>query len=1197
MSHPGGIIGAIHMNQVNNADLAPGFMVIHGNRAEALRDLMQLWVARHPLSALESEWVLVQSSGVAQWLKQSLATSVRSGGLGIAAALRLELPARFIWQAYRAVLGTTGVPTQSPFDKPLLVWRLMRLLPDLLARDALVPLRRFLEDDEDCRKRYQLAERLADLFDQYQVYRSDWLAEWASGEDAIRTSRGGRQPVPQDMLWQPLLWRALREDVGAAEQDSSRAVVHQRFLKTASQWTSGRPKGLPRRLMVFGISSLPQQSLEVLGALSRWMPVLLFVHNPCEHAWLHTVSDRDLLRATRRRQQFRPGSSAQVSDEAMHLHGHPLLAAWGKQGRDFVALLDELDDREAYAARFQALGSRVDLFERSTGDTLLGQLQDDIRELRPPAESRSTWPTVKPAQDRSIRFHIAHSPQREVQVLHDELLAAFAADASLQPRQVIVMVPDIAAYAPHVQAVFGQPGRDDRRHIPFTLADRGPRQEDPLMRALGQLLELPQSRLALSEVLDLLDVPALRLRFGIEEGELPLLRRWLQAARVRWGLHAGQREALGLPGGLGQNTWDFGLQRMLLGYAVGAGQAWEDIEPMDEVGGLEAALLGPLNLLLRTLERYWRLLSEPATPAVWGERLRGLLQEFFLAKREADGLTVLRLETALRDWQEACEAAGLQEELPLAVVRDHWLGQVDGTGIQAPFLGGGVTFATLMPMRAIPFRFVALLGMNDADYPRSRPPADFDLMARDWRPGDRSRREDDRYLFLEALLSARERLHISWVGRSIRDNQELPPSVLVAQLRDHLASGWLLEGGPERPADAAKALLAALTLEHRLQPFDPAYFSASGDSRLFSYAQEWQAAAPSMEVPGGTRARGECLDAIDDSGQLTLAALREFAKSPASAFLQRRLGIRFAADEPEEEDHEPFAFDALAQWRLQDELIRAQEGAVDSGLPRETALQAHLDRLARRGELPAGAFEELARTDLSEPMEAMFNAYAAELRSWPEAARDAFVDYLPEGLPESLRVIDTLSPMRGSPQGESCRLVVHSSSLVKDGRYHYKNLVPFWIDHLAGHLSGGSLNTVIVSRAGTVRLAPLSPEVARQHWARWLEAWQLGHRQPLPLALESAFAWLAKRGTPSDVAQGPGHDAYQAARAAYEDHDPEFRKFGEREGNAHLARAFPDFEALWAEGQFAIWADELLKPLMDHVKPSGSKKVSGEGAQ
>jgi exodeoxyribonuclease V gamma subunit len=230
-------------------------------------------------------------------------------------------------------------------------------------------------------------------------------------------------------------------------------------------------------------------------------------------------------------------------------------------------------------------------------------------------------------------------------------------------------------------------------------------------------------------------------------------------------------------------------------------------------------------------------------------------------------------------------------------------------------------------------------------------------------------------------------------------------------------------------------------------------------------------------------------------------------------------------------------------------------------------------------------------------MQAMFDSYTAELRTWPEAARDASVDYLPDGLPESLRVIDTLSQMRLSTQGDSCRLVVHSGSLIKQQQYEYKSLVTFWIDHLAGHLSGGPLNTVIVSRAGTVHLAPLSPEVARQHWAKWLKAWQLGHRQPLPLAPKSAFAWLKKGGNPSDVAYGAGHDAYPAACAAYEDHDPEFGKFGEREGNAHLARAFPDFEALWAEGQFAIWADELLKPLMDHLKPSGSKKVSGEGAQ
>ena len=257
------------------------------------------------------------------------------------------------------------------------------------------------------------------------------------------------------------------------------------------------------------------------------------------------------------------------------------MAAWGKQGRDFIGLLDEHDDETArvgYEGHFSAIGQRIDLFESrqepDAATTLLEQLQDDIRDLRPLAETRAHWPAVDPARDASIRFHIAHGPQREVEVLHDQLLAAFNADPTLTPRDVIVMVPDIDAYAPYIQAVFGLLDRADPRFIPFSVADQGQRATDPLVQALETLLALPQSRLAVSDLLDLLEVPALRRRFGIDAEDLPRLHRWVRGANIRWGLHAEQRASLDLPvqpEADAQHTWRFGLRRMLLGYAVGAG--------------------------------------------------------------------------------------------------------------------------------------------------------------------------------------------------------------------------------------------------------------------------------------------------------------------------------------------------------------------------------------------------------------------------------------------------------------------------------------------------------------------------------------------------------------------------------------------------------------------------------------------------
>ncbi|MEJ8849485.1 exodeoxyribonuclease V subunit gamma [Variovorax rhizosphaerae] len=1165
--------------------LPPGFMAVHGNHPEALRDLMLAWLDRHPLAPLEDECVLVQSNGVAQWLKLSLARDAGQGGVGVAAAIRTELPASFIWQAYRAVLGAQHVPAASPFDKTLLTWRLMRLLPALLAEEVFAPLSRFLVDDSDLRKRHQLAERLADLFDQYQVYRADWLAAWAAGQDTISTSRGGKQPVPPELRWQPRLWRALLDDVGPEGATSSRAAVHQRFMAAASEWQGERPAGLPRRLVVFGISSLPQQSLEVLATLARWVQVLMCVHNPCEHDWSHIVADKDLLRAERWRQQRRPGSEGPIADEALHLHAQPLLAAWGKQGRDFIRLLDVHDEQATYAQRFEAIGRAIACFDANPQDTMLRQLQDDIRDLRPLAETRATWPAIDPRADRSIAFHVTHGPQREVEVLNDQLLAAFAADATLHPRDVIVMVPDVATYAPHIQAVFGLLTPDDARHIPFTLADQGQRHHDPLLGALEKLLALPQSRIAVSDVLDWLEVPALRARFGIEESQLPLLHRWISAANIRWGLHAEQRQSLDLPEALAQNSWDFGLQRMLLGYAVGSSGAWAGVEPLDEVGGLDAALLGPLVQLLTTLEAHWRTLATPATPKVWGERLRALLADFFETGEDADGFTLMRLGTSLQDWLAACDNAVLVEELPLSVVREHWLAQIDQPTLNATFFAGAVTFATLMPMRAIPFRVVALLGMNDGDYPRSRVPMDFDLMGHDYRPGDRSRREDDRYLFLEALLSAREKLHISWVGHSILDNSERPPSVLVAQLRDHLAAGWRLAGDEDLPQDkAGKQLLHALTVAHRLQPFHPAYFTQGGDDRLFSYATAWRAqAATSID-----EAPDHELSPRPFEGPLTLRMLTDFLKEPPRAFFRLRLGVFLDDRESESEDHEPFDLNALENWKLQDELIQSQRSALEAGASREDAMDGLLERIARRGALPAGPFGVLQQQALAEPMEPMFTEYAKAQAEWPTVLPDEALYHLPDGLDKSMRLVDWLGGLRVNASGERCRLVLHSGSLVKDDRYRRDKLHPFWIAHVAAHLDGGSMTTRIISKAGNVILQPLDPADARAWWSALLDAWQQGQRRPLPLAQQTAFAWLDAGGTQAEV---PHEAAFEAARKCYG--DARVPGSGEIQFSDYLLRAFPDFDALWSDGEFARWTLDLLKPLGDAVGNARLKAAKG----
>jgi len=1142
--------------------LSAGFMVVHGNRLDDLRSLVVSWMRRYPLAPLENEIALVQSNGIAQWLKLALAEDTDDddlGGCGIAAAVDVQLPGSFMWQLYRLVLGKDEIPATSLLDKAPLTWRLMRLLPALIDQPHFEPLRRFLTADTDLRKRYQLSERLADLFDQYQVYRADWLEDWAAGRHQLRNVRGEAKPLTQANCWQAELWRALLGDVGAEGMAQSRAGVHQRFIERIRGMNEA-PAGLPARVIVFGISSLPAQALEALAGLARFSQVLLCVHNPCRHHWADIVADKDLLRHQYKRQARKPGMPVVLDPQALHQHAHPLLAAWGKQGRDYINLLDSHDDPGSYRSSFK--DERIDLFTDGDPKNILNQLQDDILELRPLDETRELWPAVDPLTDRSIRFHVAHSAQREVEILHDQLLARFSKDSKLRPRDIIVMVPDIDSYAPHIRAVFGQLERNDPRFIPFTLADQGQRGREPLLIAVEHLLKIPDSRFPVSEILDLLDVPALRARFKINERDLPTLHRWIEGAGIRWGLNAEQRAGLGLPNALEQNSWHFGLRRMLLGYAVGAGAACDGIEPYDEIGGLDAALIGPLVALIDALQVAHSELSSPATPQEWGARLQALLQLFFLADSEHDDYLLAQLEQLRETWLETCESVGLQDQLPLTVVREAWLAGLDQGRLSQRFLAGSVNFCTLMPMRAIPFKLVCLLGMNDGDYPRAQPPLDFDLMGSDYRPGDRSRREDDRYLLLEALLSARDQLYISWVGRSIRDNSERPSSVLIGQLRDHLASGWKLANAVEpmdsKKRDPGQQLLHKLTLEHPLQPFSAQYFHEG--TEFFSFAREWQV----LHEPRAEAAQLPALTTHEQDDPLTLAQLQDFLRNPVKHFFSQRLKIYFEVAEAPLADEEPFVLDALERYGLSDSLLNAaltQPGDIDR------ALQAQAVKLQGSGLLPMAGFGTSLQEELIEPLPDLLQRYEDLLRKWPEPLSSALpVSYSHQGT----ALEGWLGGLHRNAKGEYLLVTAIPNAIGGKKTRKWHRLIRPWVLHLVACACDLPLSTALVASDETLLLAPLEKTLAIKALNDLLTAWQSGMQRPLPVAVKTAFAWLAQN---DDV------KAEAMARKAYEGDGQ--TTDGERRESTALARQFPDFNALLDSEAFSGWCHSLYKPIFD----------------
>jgi len=1169
------------------SSISPGFIALHSHRSEVLADTLTGWLRAHPLHPLESEVVLVQSNGMAEWIKIELA---RQGG--VCAATRVELPSRFLWRTYRQVLGTHNVPPDSPLDKLPMTWRLMALLPTCLNDPVFKPVAGFLRGDEPDRL-LQLASRLADLFDQYQIYRPDWLQDWAAGRNVLRKA-AGQDELAEDQLWQAELWRRVLATLDDKQREATRPALHARAL---AHLQSGQPlaSAVARRVSVFGMSHMPGQLLDMLAALAAHSQVMLAVPNPCQYHWGDIIDGREWLQAERRRHVYRGEALARLPLAQMHLHSPTLLAAWGRQGRDFIRQLDAFDDLQA--AQQVTQWPRLDFFDDVPGEDgtrLLTQLQRRIRDLEPSSGGAAPQPLA--AGEQSLVFKIAHSPVRELEVLHDQLLQWFhtpPGEQSLSPRDVVVMVPDIEVMAPAIRAVFGQYKRSDARYIPFDIADLGAQAISPLIHAVEWLLALPQQRSRMSELVELLEVPALAARFGLSEEGLPTLTRWMAGSGIRWGLSAQHRAGLGLGVCGDDNSALFGVQRMLMGYACGADPVAIDAPgatPYPEVGGLDAELAGSLAHLLQALIDWWQTATQDATPAQWVERGRAMLAAMFKPRDDNDRNALSALDQALTDWVRASAEAGFAEAVPLAVARSAWLEALKTPRLEQRFRAGGVTFCTLMPMRAIPFKAVCLLGMNDGDYPRRSPRADFDLMGLPGmtRPGDRSRRDDDRQLMLEALLSARQVLYVSWTGRSVRDNSEQPPSVLISQLRDEIDLLW--------GKDTAKHL----TTVHPLQPFSRAYFEVGRG--LQTYAKEWRAAQEmhrgeaAAPITGDAGDRGEgaaptgafvgaappprlpallppLTAANEQAPIISLAQLTRFLRKPVGAFFRERLQVHLEDERSELHDEELFGLGGLDLYQLLDhELQHVPTETNADTLPAH--VQQVVQRLRQAGALPLAGVGTLEAQKLSARLQAMLDAALRERGPYPHAAERVLVDLTHA----DVALQDTLGDVLAGERGH-LSLHLRASDLAsfknKKPLAYADKLIDIWLLSLAAAAMDQPLRCVVVGRNAVLRVPEQEPETARAQLTELLTTWTEGMRWPLPLPPGVALQWLKDKENLNALA-----DAYEGG---------EF-KSGEKVKDPALARTYPTVEDLLDTRQFERLAQTVYAPLKAwaeqlHIEP------------
>ncbi len=1009
------------------------------NRLEDLADLLHAVRQRQPLShPLAAEEIVVQSQGMRRFLSQFLAKTS-----GIAANLRFSLPAALAWRLMREVLP--GTPALSPFSTEVMRWRLLdlfgskRLQHDAQLTESRRALSGYLSNGEQAA--YQLAGRLADIFDQYLVYRPDWINSWQAGKELNLGEGEG---------WQAELWRFLDD---GAQNTPHRVALWQNLLAGLGSHP------LPERILVFGIATLAPMYLQLLQTLGEHTEIHIFALNPSSEFWGNVLSPAHILKHT----------------EAATA-GHPLLASLGKQGRDFF---DALSDS----------GARLELQvyeDEPQSDSLLHRLQHDIQTLTPPgSQGLSRW-------DDCIHIVSAHSPLRELQILKEHLLDTLQQHPDWQPHDIAVLTPNIEPYAPFIEAVFGQ-RQGSAQTLPYSLSDVKLSRNQPLLHALEQSLELLDSRFEADRLLALLESPNLLQRFGLQRDDLPLLHQVVADLHIRWGSDKQMR-------GETDNlfTWQQGLDRLILGWLLPENSGLWQHTGAFYTNPDQLEVLARFVAFVRILADIRRRWDTPADIALWAERIRELTDNLFDVAN-SDQNARQQIDQLLSRWQAEADLAGFDHPLPRETVIGHIRNYLNGQN-EAGFLRGGITFCSMVPMRSLPFKMICLLGLNDNDFPRNTHAPAFDLIARHPRKGDRARREDDRYLFLETLMSAREKLYLSYIGRDIRKDEELAPSSLLGELLDTLS---LMTGIP------AHELRGQHIVQHPLQAFSHQYFNGHFTSSRSDYAN-------ALNQPVGEPQpfyRAPLTEAKTIPQDIEQHSFLPFWRNPARAWLRQNLGWKPLYADPAGDAAEPFE-------------------PIDRG----SISQAYLT--ARRSN------EDFNRT--AEYLQAQSNLPAGELGTLWQKHYQNQAKSLNDELIKSPKLPAAPYTL---PLGEH-RLTGHFSRLHQHGQLYFLEEKPnapkeivFYLEHLIFNAVRPECSSCFESHwlyDGQCLTLPAIPQhQAQMLLQQWLADYLTGQTHPLPffprVCLKAAEAYLKdnKKDNKAVSDEERWQKAYQAALSAY----------------------------------------------------------------
>jgi exodeoxyribonuclease V gamma subunit len=833
-----------------------------------------------------------------RWLTQRLSsrlgTSDHGGTDGVCANVVFPFPATLIG---RTLATATGIdPESDPWAPDRLVWPLLQTVDEGLSEPWLRELALHLGSAADTNhqpRRFATVRHIADLFDQYGIGRPEMIQAWVRGEG----SRDG---------WQPALWRRLRERIGTPSPAER--------LEPATASLADHPDlvDLPSRIGLFCLTRLPASYLQVLGALAHGRDVHLFILHPSPVLW-----DRIAQRT-----KHGPPIRFRKQDPTAAQPTNRLLASWGQDSRELQLVVGDLADQEHH--------HRIEAHL----DSLLQRIQADIRGDRSPPgpplpDQRDRRPRLGPS-DRSLQVHACHGRARQVEVARDAILHLLDEDLTLEPRDVIVMCPDIETMAPLIQAAFGagrtETAEDDTssssaRRLPdlrVRLADRSLRQTNPVLGVVSLLLDLADQRLTASQLLDLADREPVRRRFRFDDDDVTRIEEWVVAAGIRWGLSESHRRPFKLDM-LGANTWRFGLDRILLGVAMTEERRVTvgDVFPLDDVDSGAIDLAGRMAEFVDRVDRVIDELARPMTVAQWARAI-GDAADALTATSERESWQRGELQRILDDIQTAASRPSDAPDttmLELADVRALLSDRLRGRPTRANFRTGHLTVCTLVPMRSVPHRVVCILGLDDGEFPRKAPRDGDDLLVDDPQIGDREPRAEDRQLLLDALLAATERLIITYTGNDERTNLVRPPAVPVAELLDVVDRTVCSETGTARQR---------VHVRHPLQPFDPRNFIADelAPGRPWSYDEVALGGARAVAGPRSSRPQFAVrpLPAID-SELIELENLVRFVEHPVRAFLRQRLGISVRSSLDEVRDALPVSLDGLELWRVGQRLL------------------------------------------------------------------------------------------------------------------------------------------------------------------------------------------------------------------------------------------------------------------------------------